>query len=79
MTTTSRNRKLRLIEKIVQTKDEKALEQMEVVFDSLQQAETLPPAVRAGALEALAQGRADRAAGRVVSHEEFMQAVEEEN
>ena len=74
--TAASNRKLRLIEKIVQIKDEKAPDQMEDILDSLEQA-VLPYSITAGEIEALKQGRADRAAGRVVSHGAFMQALDE--
>jgi predicted transcriptional regulator len=68
---------IRLIGKIVQTKDEKTLKRLEDAFDGLTNSSLEELVLSEAQMASLERGIADREAGRLVSHEEFMKALDE--
>ena len=77
MTAAAKDRKLRMIETILNTKSDKQLKKAEMVLN-----EVLSPAIPSsslppGAIEAVKRGLEDIAAGRLVSEEEFWQGFDE--
>jgi hypothetical protein len=75
MTSAANDRKLRIIETILQVTDSKKLQQAEDLLNSLLL--TPKPRLSDGELEALRLGFEDVEAGRVVSEEEFWAAFDE--
>jgi predicted transcriptional regulator len=75
MTATAQKHKLWLLERIAAEQNEETLAQMEAALSSLIES-TTPDTPSEAVLAAVARGRADREAGRVVTHEAFMAAFD---